>query len=79
MSLRDNTSCDHSSMDAIFQLMKERHVKLGQLVQVLIEMQRFDALSVLTEAGYPDHSRIHPNVSGMLYRVTGAHCVIYLF
>ncbi|XP_078376576.1 uncharacterized protein LOC144659921 isoform X2 [Oculina patagonica] len=63
MSLRDNTACDHSSMDAVFQLMKERHVKLGQLVQVLHEMQRFDALSVLTEAGYPVQSQLHPNVS----------------
>jgi len=49
-------------MDGVFQLMRQRHVKLGQLVQVLKEMQRFDALSVLTEAGYPDHPTLHPHV-----------------
>lgn len=69
MSLRDNTACDHSSMDAVFQLMKERHVTLSQLVQVLNEMQRFDALSVLAEAGYPDDPRLRPIVSGRLFRI----------
>ena len=69
MSLRDNTACDHSSMDTVFQLMKERHVNLGELVQVLNEIQRFDALSVLTEAGYPDDQRLRPNISGKLFRV----------
>ncbi|XP_078364114.1 uncharacterized protein LOC144648426 [Oculina patagonica] len=64
MSLMEITACDHSSADAVFQLMKERHVNLGQLVQVLEEMQRFDVLSVLTEAGYPDHPEQHPNVLG---------------
>ncbi|KAL9977646.1 hypothetical protein ACROYT_G015075 [Oculina patagonica] len=64
MSLMEITACDHSSADAVFQLMKERHVNLGQLVQVLEEMQRFDVLNVLTEAGYPDHPEQHPNVLG---------------
>ncbi|XP_078371694.1 uncharacterized protein LOC144655336 [Oculina patagonica] len=64
MSLKDNTAFGHSSAAAVFQLMMQRHVNLGQLVQVLNEMQRLDALSVLTEAGYPDHTELHPNVSG---------------
>ena len=64
LSLRDNTDHDHQSMDAVFQLMRERHVNLGRLVEVLREMQRFDALSVLTDAGYPDHPNLHPDVSG---------------
>ena len=63
MSLRDNTEHGCLNMDSVFQLMRERHVTLGQLVQVLKEMQRFDALSVLTEAGYPDHPTLHPHVS----------------
>ena len=61
MSLRDNT--EHGCMDSVFQLMRERHVNLGQFVQVLKEIQRFDALSVLTEAGYPDHPTLHPYVA----------------
>ena len=63
MSLRDNAEHGCLSMDDVFQLMRERHVNLGQLVQVLKEMQRFDALSVLTEAGYPDHPTLHPCVA----------------
>jgi len=63
MSLRDNTEHGCQGMDGVFQLMRERHVNLGQLVQVLKEMQRFDALSVLTEAGYPDHPTLHPYVA----------------
>ena len=57
-ALRDITdrNCMHSTMDAVFQLMSERHVTLGELVQVLREMNRFDAISVLTEAGYPDNT-----------------------
>ena len=63
MSLRDNAEHGCLSMDDVFQLMRERHVNLGQLVQVLKEMQRFDALSVLTEAGYRDHPILHPCVA----------------
>ena len=63
MSLRDSAEHGCLSMDGVFQLMRERHVTLGQLVQVLKEMQRFDALSVLTEAGYPDHPALHPYVA----------------
>lgn len=63
MSLRDDTEHSCQSMDGVFQLMRQRHVNLGQLVQVLKEMQRFDALSVLTEAGYPDHPTLHPYVA----------------
>lgn len=63
MSLRDNAEHGCLSMDDVFQLMRERHVSLGQLVQVLKEMQRFDALNVLTEAGYPDHPTLHPCVA----------------
>lgn len=63
MSLRDNAEHGCLSMDNVFQLMRERHVNLRQLVQVLKEMQRFDALSVLTEAGYPDHPTLHPCVA----------------
>ena len=63
MSLRDNTEHGSLSMDDVFQLMSERHVSVGQLVQVLKEIQRFDALSVLTEAGYPDHPTLHPYVA----------------
>jgi len=55
MVLRDIT--DHTtnlrhSMDIVFELMSERQVRLGELVQVLREMRRFDAISVLIEAGY---------------------------
>ena len=55
MVLRDIT--DHPtnlrrSMDIVFELMSERQVRLGELVQVLREMRRFDAISVLIEAGY---------------------------
>ncbi|XP_078371691.1 uncharacterized protein LOC144655335 isoform X2 [Oculina patagonica] len=64
ISLRDNTTYGRSSVDAVFQLMKERDVNLGQFVQVLNEMQRFDVLSVLTEAGYPDNLELHCNVTG---------------
>ena len=63
MSLRDSAEHGCLSMDGVFQLMRERHVTLGQLVQVLKEMQRFDALSVLTEAGYPDHPTLYPHIS----------------
>ena len=35
---------NHTSVDAVFQLMHKRHVSLAQLVQVLDEMQRFDTL-----------------------------------
>ena len=63
MSLRDSAEHGCLSVDGVFQLMRERHVNLGQLVQVLKEMQRFDALSVLTEAGYPDHPTLHPYVA----------------
>ena len=63
MSLRDNTEHGCLSMDGVFQLMRERHVNLGQLVQVLKEMQRFDALTALTDAGYPDNPTLHPYVS----------------
>ena len=63
MSLRDSAEHGCLSVDGVFQLMRERHVNLGQLVQVLKEMQRFDALSVLTEAGYPDHPALHPYVA----------------
>ena len=63
MSLRDSAEHGCQTMDGVFQLMREMHVNLGQLVQVLKEMQRFDALSVLTEAGYPDHPTLHPYVA----------------
>ena len=58
---------NHTRVDAVFQLMHKRHVSLAQLVQVLDEMQRFDALSVLAEAGFPYHPELHPNFSGTLY------------
>ena len=58
---------NHTSVDAVFQLMHKRHVSLAQLVQVLDEMQRFDTLSVLSEAGFPYHPELHPNFSGTLY------------
>ena len=59
MALRDIT--DHTrnlrlSVDMVFELMSERHVTLGQLVEVLMEIHRYDAISVLIEAGYPDRS-----------------------
>lgn len=63
ISLKDNTDRECHGMDAIFQLMKERNVNLGHLVEVLREMQRYDALSVLIKAGYPDHPDLHPSVS----------------
>ena len=65
------TAFDHPGVpvDAVFQLMMERQVNLGQLVKVLKDMQRFDALGVLTEAGYPDH------VSGMLYKAISINIV----
>ena len=58
-----STAYDHPGVpiDAAFQLMMKRQVNLGQLVKVK-DMSRFDALGVLTEAGYTDH------VSGMLYK-----------
>ena len=46
----------HTGMDAVFQLMSERQVRLGELVEVLKEMNRYDAISVLTEAGYPEYT-----------------------
>lgn len=63
ISLKDNTDHECHGMDAIFQLMKERNVNLGHLVEVLREMQRYDALSVLIKAGYPDHPDLHPSFS----------------
>ena len=60
--LKDSSPEGHN-MDAIFLLMCERQIKLGQLVEVLMELQRFDAISLLTEAGYPDvdhHNPRHP-------------------
>ena len=75
MSLRDDTEHSCQSMDGVFQLMRQRHVNLGQLVQVLKEMQRFDALSLLTEAGYPDHPTLHPYVASgkkmFVYELSG--------
>ena len=75
MSLRDDTEHSCQSMDGVFQLMRQQHVNLGQLVQVLKEMQRFDALSVLTEAGYPDHPTLHPYVASgkkmFVYELSG--------
>lgn len=67
ISLKDNTDHECHGMDAIFQLMKERNVNLGHLVEVLREMQRYDALSVLIKAGYPDRPDLHPSVSGTSY------------
>lgn len=57
MALQDianHTNSLRRSVDMVFELMSERHVTLGQLVEVLREIHRFDAISVLTEAGYPD-------------------------
>ena len=60
IALKDLTehSCNsmHTGMDAVFQLMSERQVRLGELVEVLKEMNRYDAISVLTEAGYPEYT-----------------------
>ena len=60
IALKDLTehSCNsmHTAMDAVFQLMSERQVRLGELVEVLKEMNRYDAISVLTEAGYPEYT-----------------------
>ena len=74
MALRDIT--DHAcnfrlSMDVVFQLMSERRVTLGELVQVLREMQRFDAISVLTEAGYPEYTsgNMNQNVTKLAFAV----------
>lgn len=59
IALKDLTehSCNsmHTGMDAIFQLMSEREVRLGELVEVLKQINRYDAISVLTEAGYPGY------------------------
>lgn len=63
MLLRDNADHAWQRMDAIFQLMKERNLNLGHLVEVLMEMKRYDALSVLIKAGYPDHPNLYPSVS----------------
>ena len=60
IALKDLTehSCNsmHTGMDAVFQLMSERQVSLGELKEVLKEMNRYDAISVLTEAGYPEYT-----------------------
>ena len=60
IALKDLTeqSCNsmHAGMDSVFQLMSERQVRLGELVEVLKEMNRYDAISVLTEAGYPEYT-----------------------
>ena len=60
IALKDLTehSCNsmHTGMDAVFQLMSERQVRLSELVEVLKEMNRYDAISVLTEAGYPEYT-----------------------
>lgn len=61
MTLREITEHTHSlrqSMDIVFEMMIERHVTLGQLVQVLKEMKRFDAIGLLTEAGYRDDNAL---------------------
>ena len=60
IALKDLTehSCNsmHTGMDAVFRLMSERQVRLGELVEVLKEINRYDAISVLTEAGYPEYT-----------------------
>ena len=54
--LTEHSNSMHAGMDAVFQLMSERQVRLGELVEVLKEMNRYDAISVLTEAGYPEYT-----------------------
>ena len=54
--LTGHSNSMHAGMDAVFQLMSERQVRLGELVEVLKEMNRYDAISVLTEAGYPEYT-----------------------
>ena len=51
--ITDHTNSLRESVDPMFQLMTQRRVTVDQLVQVLKEMQRLDAIRVLTEAGYP--------------------------
>lgn len=61
MTLREITEHTRSlrqGMDIVFEMMIQRHVTLGQLVQVLKEMKRFDAIGLLTEAGYRDDNAL---------------------
>ncbi|XP_068750718.1 uncharacterized protein [Montipora capricornis] len=51
--ITDHTNNLRESVDPMFQLMSHRRVTVDQLVQVLKEMQRLDAIRVLIEAGYP--------------------------
>ena len=61
MALREITEHTRSlrqGVDIVFEMMIQRDVTLGQLVQVLKEMGRFDAIGLLTEAGYPDDNAL---------------------
>lgn len=61
MALREITEHTRSlrqGVDIVFDMMIQRDVTLGQLVQVLKEMRRFDAIGLLTEAGYPDDNAL---------------------
>lgn len=61
MTLREVTEHTRSlrqGMDIVFKMMIQRDVTLGQLVQVLKEMERFDALALLTEVGYRDDNAL---------------------
>ena len=40
-------------MKGVFDIMRERKMIVGQLVAVLSEIERLDALEILTNAGYP--------------------------
>lgn len=61
MALREiteHTRTLRQGVDIVFDMMIQRDVTLGQLVQVLKEMGRFDAIGLLTEAGYPDDNAL---------------------
>lgn len=50
--ITEHTRSLRQGVDIVFGMMMQHGVTLGQLVQVLKEMKRFDAISLLTEAGY---------------------------
>ena len=64
-------------MKGVLRRMRERRMTIGQLVQILCEMQRWDVVELLTNAGYPEEHVPASSKEGEVLRpMLGTHALV---